>query len=118
MIVACAPVSINLNDSETTMSVDLVRLLASSLIALVATTTVVWLLRRPSGRRSIILGCTLSLACMSVPAMVMAFGPLPETESVIGRASAIIPPAEPYREVPPPSRRGDVILLRPASVAR
>jgi len=117
MIVACAPASINLNDSWTMTGIDAVHLLACSLMALVAVTTIAWLLRRPSGRRSIAAGCTLSLVCMAVPAMVMAFAPLPATERVIGRASTVVPPAEPYREVPPPGRRGDVIVLEDAATA-
>lgn len=100
-----------MNDSEAMISIDALRLLVCSLVALVAVTTAVWLLRRPSGRRSIMVGGMLSLVCTAVPAMVMAFGPAPETERVIGRASAVIPAAEPYREVPPPGRRGDVIRL-------
>lgn len=114
MIVACAPASFNTNDSETMITVDVLRLLASSLIALVAVTTVVWLLRRPSGRRHIATGCTLSLLGMSLPAAVMAFAPLPVTERIVGHASVPIPAAEPYRAVPPPDpeRRGEIMVLR------
>lgn len=95
------------------ISIDVMRLLATSTIAMIAVTTVVWLLRRPSGLRPLVVGCLLSTLCMAVPAAVMAFGPLSVTERVIGRASVSIPAAEPYREVPPPEpgRRGEMMML-------
>ncbi len=83
-------------------SVDAMRLLATSLIAMVAVTTAIWLLRRPDGIRRIVYGCLVSLTCMAVPAAVMAFGPMPSSERIIGHVSVVVPAADPYYEVPPP----------------
>lgn len=83
-------------------SADATRLLAMSLIVLIGTTTVTWIVRRPAGLRRIASGCLVSLACMAVPAGVMAFGPTPSPERIIGHASVVIPAADRYYDVPPP----------------
>ena len=90
------------------LSIDAIRLLALSLVLMVATTTVTWLLRSPSGIRRVVCGCMLSLGAMAAPAAVMALGPHVDAERIIGHVSAPIPAAQPYYDVPPPeTARGE-----------